>query len=293
MLVGSPPEEGKTEAGTMAGVLRSSLTGFGLEESAEPAPEEGLLARIGTRSSLQGAKGALEEADPDQPAPLQIVVDAAASERSAPTPPPSGKSGAPHPVALLAPDAHDAAAVGTAWHHLMEQVEWIESWEADGGLDDRALVAILRAAMPEATLAWCEERVTAFRSALAFPEVRRALSKAVLGGEKPACVRREWRWLGPGPGDAPVEGVIDRVVLSGGAEGSERALIIDWKSDCVPPGGHAVHAERYRNQMASYRAAVAGLEGLDPHAIETRLVFLRDGVSVDLGGEGGVARSGG
>ena len=56
----------------------------------------------------------------------------------------------------------------------------------------------------------------------------------------------------------------------------------NWKTDQVPAGAHAEHAERYREQMASYRAAVAALEGLDPDQVETRLVFLRDGTSVEL-----------
>ena len=282
MLVGSPPAKGKKEPASMAGVLRSGLAGIGIDATSASLPEVGLLARLGERAALAPNSDEIPGARTElAPAP-GIVVDGASGDRPAPALPPSGIARSPHPVGLLAPDARQAALMGTAWHHLMEQVEWIESWHDTGELDDRALVALLRERMPGASPAWCADRVKGFRHALEHPEVRASLSKTVFGHETPVCVRREWRWLGSGPGGAPREGVIDRVVLGVKPDGPGKALIIDWKTDQVPAGAHAEHAERYREQMASYRAAVAALEGLDPDQVETRLVFLRDGTSVEL-----------
>ena len=266
----------------MAGVLRSGLTGIGIDPTAASSPEVGLLARLGERAALVSERDEIPAARPE-PAPApEIVIDAGSCDRPAPALPPSGIARSSHPVGLLVADAREAALVGTAWHHLMEQVEWIESWDDAGELGDQALVALLRERMPGASPAWCADRVKAFHAALEHTEVRTALSKTVFGHETPVSVRREWRWLGSGPGGAPREGVIDRVVLGVQADGPGKALIIDWKTDQVPVGGHAEHAERYREQMASYRAAVVALEGLDPDQVETRLVFLRDGTSVEL-----------
>jgi ATP-dependent helicase/nuclease subunit A len=287
MLVGSPPKAGKKDAASMAGVLRCALTGIGLEPSAEAPPDVGLLARLGNRRALT-ANGAAASSDhgvsqPELGLMPKIVIDAESRDRPAPAVPPSGAARSAHPVELLAPDARKAALVGTAWHHLMEQVEWIESWGDSDKHDDQALERLLGDRMPETSEAWRRERIRAFRSSLEHPEIRGVLSNTVFGRETPVCVRREWRWLGSGPGGAPQEGVIDRVVIEMmKTESTRKALIIDWKTDQVPPGGHAEHAERYREQMGRYRAAVADLEGLDPDQVATRLVFLRDGTSVEL-----------
>ena len=294
MLVGSPPKAGKKDAASMAGVLRCALTGIGLDPAAESPPDAGLLARLGARSVLRTTGAA---ANPDQAVGQPklgvmptILIDAESADRSASAAPPSGSARTAHPIELLAPDARNAALVGTAWHHLMEQVEWIESWGDSNHHDDSALERLLRDRMPDTSPAWRDERIKAFRNALEHPDIRGALSKTVFGLETPVCVRREWRWLGSGPGGAPQEGVIDRVVFEPKGEAPRKALIIDWKTDRVPPGAHVAHAERYREQMASYRAAVAGLEGLDLDQVGTRLVFLRDGTSVELDLEAGRKR---
>ena len=293
MLVGSPPAKGKKEAASMAGVLRSGLAGLGLEPSADGAPEVGLIARLGDRSVLAAAGVANPDDEAGSPEPgvmPKIVIDVDAADRPAPSVPPSGEARPSHPVELLSSDARDAAMVGTAWHHLMEQVEWIETWSASDQNDDQALERLLKDRMPDTTPAWRSERIRAFRSTLALPEIHEALSRSVLGHETPVCVRREWRWLDAGPGGAPREGVIDRVVLDEKTKPPGRALVIDWKTDRVLPGHHLEHAERYREQMHSYRAAVAALAGLDPDDVAIRLVFLRDGTSVELDLEAGGKR---
>ena len=210
MLVGSPPAKGKKEPASMAGVLRSGLAGIGIDATSASLPEVGLLARLGERAALAPNSDEIPGARTElAPAP-GIVVDGASGDRPAPALPPSGIARSPHPVGLLAPDARQAALMGTAWHHLMEQVEWIESWHDTGELDDRALVALLRERMPGASPAWCADRVKGFRHALEHPEVRASLSKTVFGHETPVCVRREWalarvraRWRTSGRGHRP------------------------------------------------------------------------------------------
>ena len=114
------------------------------------------------------------------------------------------------------------------------------------------------------------------------PAVRQALSRDVLGEKTPVSVRREWQWLGPGPGGGPLEGIIDRVVIAGGHGSAERALIIDWKTDRVASGDEIIHAESYRSQLEAYREAACQLTGLAGDRVAVVLVFVRNGILVPL-----------
>ena len=119
-----------------------------------------------------------------------------------------------------------------------------------------------------------------------------ALSRELLGAGGDGEVRREWAWLGLEASGAPRTGIIDRVVVQkGGGGAARRAFVIDWKTDRVAGGAHQRHAERYRHQLTSYQGAVADLIGLDFDDVTTYVVFVRDGVSVELGPEPGSADS--
>lgn len=282
MLVGPRPP--KKERVSMAGVLRAALDGVGLEGM--PAAD-GVLGRIGSSDCLPAIEPPRTEGAVDRPVARGVRIEPAVDSSLAAAPAPSSHGSEPGGASPFTPAAREAADIGTAWHLLLEQVEWIETWTAE----ETALVELLREELPRTTPEWCAEQVRGLREALGHSSVRKALSNGIFGPEGAVEVERECRWIAPVPGGGTREGVIDRLVV-GRDEDGPRALIIDWKTDRVPDGGHLEHAERYRTQLASYRAAAAELLELDPERIGARLVFLRDGTEVDLEPESPIERPG-
>jgi ATP-dependent exoDNAse (exonuclease V) beta subunit len=63
-----------------------------------------------------------------------------------------------------------------------------------------------------------------------------------------------------------------------------RGRVIDFKTDAVEAGQAAEHAETYRGQLATYRAAAARLLNLDESAVGMTVLFVRCGVAADLAG---------
>ena len=85
-----------------------------------------------------------------------------------------------------------------------------------------------------------------------------------------------------GGGDALWTGSFDRVVL--GLEGVlvVAAELIDFKTDRVEGQRLEASVERYRPQLEAYRRVLAHLTGLAEGAIRARLLFLHQGVVLDL-----------
>ena len=287
MLVGPAPKDGKGEHKSMAGILRGALTGHGVEVT----EESDVLARFGTPEGFRSAEaGVGDDAGSDQAPPsCTIEIDAEASQVLLQGAAPSSKGEQPPPIEALGASGREAAAIGTAWHHLMEQVDWIEDWEGDAAPSRDALAHGLHRLMPTHPVSWHEAVVDQFLHSLTMPAVRQALSRELL--KAPAVVHREWEWLGRTDSGASRVGIIDRVVIEEGDASDRRAMVIDWKTDQVSPGQHAGHAERYRDQLNAYRAAVGGLAGLDASSIRCAVVFVRDGICVELDPEGDASDS--
>ena len=148
-------------------------------------------------------------------------------------------------------------ARGRILHRLLEEVEWIETFDRS----DEALAAIARRIEPDERVV--RSSVDEFRALLARPEMRRELSNPNDG----ARVRREMRFALVMPGTDGQEtlwtGAFDRVVLR-----ETSAEILDFKTDRV------VDAEIYRPQMELYRRALARIAKLDERAIATTLLFV-------------------
>lgn len=81
----------------------------------------------------------------------------------------------------------------------------------------------------------------------------------------------------------PASGVLDRVLLwPDGAGGWRQAVVVDFKTDRIDPLELPVLAERHREQMLGYRAALARLLDVDPLQVRCRVAstVLREAVEV-------------
>ena len=80
-----------------------------------------------------------------------------------------------------------------------------------------------------------------------------------------------------------VSGCFDRVQIHRNAAGAvTRACIIDYKSNQTDVPGVPKLVEHYREQLLSYRKALAKLLGITPNLIECRLVFTCIGVVAEV-----------
>lgn len=274
-LVVGPTLEKETES--MAGILRCSLSGCGT-----PDPDAGVLARFGLRQALAPGDDDVVSPSPDERArsiAFEVEPDgrSAASQEAGPPSATHGKSC----FQLVPPDAgaDESRIEGIAWHRLLERITFIEEGVPSGEELRTALAEVLPGREPD----WYTARIDVFLATLESPGIRLALSKEALDSEdaevQVACELPILRFTEE---NRVQEGIIDRVVFLEEQGVVKRALIIDWKTDRVPAGSHESHAERYREQLASYRLGVSQLWGIDPEQITARIVFVRDGISVDL-----------
>lgn len=273
MLVAPSPRK---EPESMAGVLRSALTGLG-----DADPESGILARFGSASAL-----ALDDAPHDEVEPAvqarTLVIDVRtgtglAGDGSAA--PPSASHHAPAPRLVPAEAGTDPRLLGIAWHRLLEEIVFIE----DGVPGRDELRGILEIELPGEGPEWYESCIDQFLEGLDAPQVREALSRELFeSGAGSIHVHRELPVMTLTPEGRVQEGIVDRAVYKGDPGALEQVMIVDWKTDKVLDGAHAEHAERYREQLARYREAVALAAGLTPDRVHGRVVFVRDGVGVEL-----------
>ena len=90
--------------------------------------------------------------------------------------------------------------------------------------------------------------------------------------ERPFAVRDD---------DAILRGAIDRMVVLYDVDRPIAADVLDYKTDTVAADDEdalAARVEEYRPQLEAYRRAVAGMTGLEPSLISTRLAFVGPGV---------------
>lgn len=227
------------------------------------------LYEVGERDWYLRVRGRTEHAPPTAPAELPADFRGAPSQRLRLVHvQPSRSTQIEQKAGLLfAPEVKDRLELGEAVHQLFERVSWIDDIDADELIWRWVQSTTVREELRE-------KAAEQFRRAIALPQIRRALSKPggelSLWREKGFEIVLDDRW---------VSGKFDRVVVMRDEEGRPvRATIYDYKSDDVTDRGDlAAMAERYRPQMALYRAALSRMCALAAGKIALRLVFVPAG----------------
>ena len=186
-------------------------------------------------------------------------------------------------------DSKDPAAqqFGISVHALCESIEWLPPLSAP-------LLAESVPATDVSAQTYLLERLSipAIRNIFDYKAVRMQLGgefsdekdiQLELWRERPFALRL---------GGKVVAGVFDRVVIARNPDGNPlRAIIYDFKTDRVSAATAHIHATRYRNQLALYRAALLAIlgvgEALDQvvageEKVSAELVLLDPGVAVKL-----------
>ena len=240
--------------------------------------------RVAKASDMATAdESGTDEADSPPPA---FRLAPTTRPRSLPRRAPSAAEGGPGRRAadLLNPTGFGtgaAMALGTLVHHLLEEVIWLEDFQAE----DEQLDALLTPHSADASER--AEAIAIFRSALGHEALRAALSRPTGDGDKIARVENERAFaveLQDEDG-APylMNGFIDRLVIVERDGSPVSAEIVDHKTDAIDSDRTlAQRTEHYRPQLDAYRTAVASMLGLAPDTITCRLLFLRTGAVVDL-----------
>ncbi|UCD73830.1 MAG: UvrD-helicase domain-containing protein [Phycisphaerales bacterium] len=173
----------------------------------------------------------------------------------------------------------DQAALdrGIAIHKLFEQIEWLEDFTPD----ESELRRLIQRTLPRRGEAWAKRQVEDFREMLGHPDIRDALSRDT----EPTTARQVFREL-PFARllDGRVQtGFIDRLIIERDAGGAPAAaVIIDFKTDAVEPKDARQHAEAYRVQLETYRAATETAFGLPAPSIRMVLLFVQAGIAIEL-----------
>lgn len=287
LLLAADSERGPSSASSFARLIRCAL------EREEEALEDGdVLYDRGTpdwpESVPDEHRRPSDEVRPPEPERVEVRLrDPSTRTRSLPHRSPSELAGGGR-VALdelldLGDDGRaEARSVGTVVHAWCQAIGWIDD---EGVPDDETLLSTARRLATPLAEDELRTLLSDFRGWLEAPAVRDVFRRPqdgefgtgegvraeaagpLLERERPFAVRRE---------DEIVEGVIDRVVVSGRA-----ARVVDFKTDRVDPGDAsalAAKVEGYRPQLEAYRMAVARMHGLETGAVEAHLVFLRTGV---------------
>jgi ATP-dependent helicase/nuclease subunit A len=164
---------------------------------------------------------------------------------------------------LFRPDANRATKRGSALHDLFQRVGWIE----EDNLEE--LVAAWTAAQSGLPGDIRDEILDSFHRSMTNPEIRAALAR-------PSCGAELWReqafelsldgtWI---------SGRFDRVVISRDNAGRiSSATVLDFKSDRIRADEVPARTAFYREQVKSYRLALARLTGLPESAVGARLIF--------------------
>ena len=87
-----------------------------------------------------------------------------------------------------------------------------------------------------------------------------------------------------------ISGTIDRLVIERDSEGNPiRAEVIDWKSDVVDDSTKEDTVRHYEPQLATYVLSLSLILGIDPAAIQAKLVFVRTGEVLTLAFDDSIA----
>ncbi|MDA1260817.1 MAG: PD-(D/E)XK nuclease family protein, partial [Planctomycetota bacterium] len=173
----------------------------------------------------------------------------------------------------------DARPRGIAIHRLFEEIEWLEEFEG-GKPDDDALLGVLHDLDDPPSEDQAREWIGNFRSILAKPHVREALTRPAGIPPDQLTVWRERRFAlrlsEPGRSEpAILRGSFDRVVLIGPRGSPTSATILDFKTGEVPDREtERLKREAYEPQMKEYRRALAAMLGGAVIPIESDLCFV-------------------
>ncbi|MEX2471384.1 MAG: UvrD-helicase domain-containing protein [Gemmatimonadota bacterium] len=281
-----PPEGGKAKHG--AALIRDAL---GLEDASVDG--SGLLWERGDARWFEQLP---DEAEHPEPAPSEALT-AAAGPLLRPTASGPGRNLARRsPSSLeggvrvdlafhLKLDAGPALMRGSVVHAWCEDIIWIE----DGVPDDEALRARARKEAPAMHAEEVSGLIEEFRTWIAHPDVRGALSRSAYAALPDIVLRVENEMpFVRRVGDEIQEGVIDRLVLLEQGGRVVAAEVLDFKTDRIAPddeSGMDERVEHYRPQIEEYCRVVRATYGLDEDDVRGTLVFLEPGVVREVVGE--------
>jgi ATP-dependent helicase/nuclease subunit A len=146
--------------------------------------------------------------------------------------------------------------LGDAFHRVMERVALPDGADVEELAQAICAEAAIRAAV--------ELVIEMARRCLESAVVRRAIATGEVHREVPFVVEEDGRVL---------IGRIDLLFRDG-----DRAVVVDYKTDLVQPGGESAAAEGHRGQAGVYRQAVEEVVGGDS---TVTLLFARTGATVD------------
>jgi ATP-dependent helicase/nuclease subunit A len=284
-----PPGSKSGDSLVLSELVRARLVvggGGGGGEEMEDGEEPGLLWRA-PGSVEDWAAGIAAEADPGkaaegfaEPAP-SLVMPVAPSPRALVSRSPSSMEGGATDRGhdLLEPRTTGALDRGTALHFWLEQVEWLDGFDAT----DADLLARARARgldHPELE-AWLAE----FRAALVRPEIVGLLTEPTDGLSREVRNERDFalRLDDDGSGPCLLSGSMDRLVITRQAGQITALDIIDWKSDAAADDDALQQRIAYYTpQLQSYHRAAASLFGTSEGVITCQLAFVAPGRVVPL-----------
>jgi ATP-dependent helicase/nuclease subunit A len=281
MVVPADPPRGGTakpsQARTHARLIRECL---GVSSSDRPITEGETVIQAPEHDLPEGWwKGLVQDEVPEDqghltlPGRIELATDQPRTrqlERTSPSSKEGGTAVDVHFLLGLTDLGGSARARGTLVHAWLEHLEWIE----DGLVSVTDLLRIAQRHTPDLPPELVQEHLDWTRARLDAPEVRAVLSRssaaedAEVLAEMPFLVR---------DGDALMEGIIDRLVLTRDGDRVTSAAILDYKTDALTQGDEAALSTRvdhYRPQMEAYRGAVASLYGLDVTEVSGELIFL-------------------
>ncbi len=183
-----------------------------------------------------------------------------AAQRESRSDPLDGTALRPRAPAPSAGEAGLAAAIGSAFHALLERIDWESrtlegEWQRACADAREGLARAVSASLGPVARARWDAAIEAFRDG-PFWDRLRAIGPAIVGRELPVLI--EPSESGDGPVGAGV-GAIDLVYR----EPTGEFVIVDFKTDVVRDAAElAGKRERYRGQARAYRRAVQQSLGL-------------------------------
>ena len=272
MIIDPPKDNEKTLPKTIASLLRCTL-------AQGPLEPDRIVYACGDESWLDAHSEPVATVE----SPRQIDrIELASGER---TPrfgmvaPPASMHTESTPLAeQLRLRDDEASDRGTVIHGLFEQIEWIEDWKPD----ETMLLEIARRLAPHRAEPWLLTCMEEFMAMIKRPGVREVLSR----GDRDPDRLKIWREL---PFARIIEGRvqqgrIDRLVAELDASGKpQRATVIDYKTDRIDREQAVSEAERYRDQLESYRHPAARRIGIEVEAVSAIILFLSADIAVPVG----------
>jgi ATP-dependent helicase/nuclease subunit A len=275
-----PPLPAKGGGISHASILRAALRSKDLEESMEGNQTLYRHGDSGWARASAPAGAPPRAAETRGLTPIVLAPSSGAGRRTWRQVRPSdlARSGARRAADLLALQESPGQRFGNFIHALISELTWLD----EARPPDAALIEAGRKAVPGQAEAWYEDALVHFRSMLAQPAVRAVFTRPALAdGSEPELWRE--RRFAVRIGDALVNGAFDRVSITRENGRVAAAHLIDFKIDPADEGSLPALVEVYRPQVQSYRSALAAMLGLPLPAIRAQLLFVSQGIVVEVG----------